>query len=84
MHFLGVLLKTQVSGLRLQHKGEMGYKDFLHLLLIFFAIFEDFSKFCSKFGVLNFENCRVLRTFFRSDLLRAHYLTHLLNDTMPK
>ena len=79
-----MLPKTQVSGLRLQHKGEMGYKDFLYLLLIFFAIFEDFSKFCGKFGVLNFENCSVVPTFFRTDLLKAHYLTHLLNDTMPK
>ena len=44
VHFLGVLPKTQVSGLRLQHKGEMGYKDFLHLLLIFLPYLRIFQN----------------------------------------
>ena len=44
VHFLGVLPKAQVSGLRLQHKGEMGDKDFLHLLLIFLPYLRIFQS----------------------------------------
>ena len=42
--FRSVLPKTQVSGLRLQHKGEMGDKDFLHLLLIFLPYLRIFQS----------------------------------------